>query len=117
MKKIQTYKILFCLIAALGLGLPYHILAQIPSSTNYRLEDAQFDAGGGLSTSSNYQSRGAFDFGDSAQSTSSNYNAFPGYSLAAYPGVPGQPTLANTGGALYNQLDFTVNNGGNSSDT
>lgn len=100
-----------------GLSFPYVLLAQIPSSTNYRLEDSQFDAGGNTSSSTNYQSRGALDFGDDGKSTSSNYNAFPGYSLAAYPGVPDPPTLTNTGGTLYNQLDFTIGSGGNTSDT
>lgn len=107
--------LLAILVGSLGFGST--LLAQAPSSTHYRLEDTQFDAGGGSSSSSNYSNRGAFDFGDDSNSSSSNFNAFPGYSLAAYPGVPGQPTLTNTGGTLYNQLDFTVSNGGNTSDT
>jgi hypothetical protein len=110
-------KNIFVAILVISLLLPYNLFAQIPSSTNYRLEDTQFDGGGDFSTSANYQTRGALDFNDNLQSTSSNYNAFPGYSLAAYPGVPAVPTLTNTGGNLYNQLDFTIGTGGNTSDT
>ncbi len=40
-----------------------------------------------------------------------------GLFLQSYPGVPGTPTLINTGGALYDSLDFIIDNGGNSSDT
>lgn len=109
-------KILIAIIAIV-FGFPYGMLAQNPSSTNYRLEDSQYDAGGESSSSTNYRSRGALDFGDDVKSTSSNYGASPGFSLAAYPGVPGPPTFTNTAGSWYNQLDFALDSGGNSSDT
>lgn len=115
--KLRTStKLIYLLIIGVFI-FPGQLLAQSPSSTHFRLEDTQYDAGGDTSSSTHYQSRGALDFQDDGQSTSSNFNAFPGYSLAAYPGIPGQPTLTNTGGNLYNQLDFSIDSGGNTSDT
>ncbi len=116
--KIRVIKKYLPLILALflGLGSPFGILAQTPSSTNYRLEDAQFDAGGGLSTSTNYQNRGALGAEGDTVTSSTNFSLFPGFELPAYPGVPGQPKFVNTGGALYNWLDFAISTGGNAAD-
>lgn len=107
----------------IGLGLivscliPFGIgLAQTPSSTNYRADDMQIDFGGGNSTSSNYGSVSAVSGEEDASSSSSNYKNTPGFILPAYPGIPGKPTLTNTGGSLYNSLDFVVATGSNAGD-
>jgi hypothetical protein len=94
----------------------FGLAQQTPSSTNYRLDDSQIDFGGGNSTSSNYRSVDTISSEDSTGSTSTTYKLTPGLAPQAYPGVPGQPTLTNTGGTLYNSLDFIVATGGNQSD-
>ena len=95
---------------------PQVLLAQTPSSTNYKLESSTFDFGGGYSTSTTYGSRGSAGEVETGETTSSNFNIFSGFFPRAYPGIPGIPTLTNTGGNLYNALDFVVNTGGNPSD-
>ena len=93
------------------------IFAQNLSSSNYSIENPTFDSGGQNSTSTNYVERESIGVANDSQSSSSNYNIFPGFLQHAYPGVPGQPTLINTGGTLYNSLDYTINAAGNASDT
>lgn len=110
----ETKRIILLLI--LGLILPFALAAQAPSSTNYRLESSEFDFGGGLSTSTNYGNRGALGDVETGKTTSTNYNLFSAFFPRAYPGIPSQPTLTNTGGILYNALDFVVGTGGNLSD-
>jgi len=106
----------FFLSIILGLMFPCIILAQVPSSTNFRLDSSSFDFGGGISTSTNYTSQGSAGELETGKTTSSNFNLFSGFFPRAFPGVPGQPTLTNTGGILYNALDFVINTGGNTSD-
>jgi len=109
---------IFIIILAIGFCLPqnFGLAQQAPSSTNYRLEDSQIDFGGSNSTSSNYRSVDTISSEDSTGSTSSTYKLAPGLVPQSYPGVPGQPTLTNTGGNLYNSLDFVIVTGGNQSD-
>jgi hypothetical protein len=118
-RKSKQILITIAVILMAGFCLPQSFgLAQqlAPSSTTYRLDDSQVDFGGGNSTSSGYRSVDTMSGEDSAAGTSSTYKLSPGLAPQAYPGVPGQPTLTNTGGALYNSLDFAVATGGNKSD-
>lgn len=92
-------------------------LADTLTGTNYKIEDATIDGGGESSSSSNYRSVDAIGDVSDSGSSSSNYKSLLGFIWGAYPGVPGTPTLTNTGGTLYNSLDFVITTGGNSSDT
>lgn len=92
-------------------------LAQNMNSTNYNLENSSFNVGGEESSSTNYKSQDSLGDANDAGSSSTNYKVFPGTLQPIYPGVPGTPTLTNTGGTLYNSLDFVVTEGpGNASD-
>ena len=102
--------------AVMTFVLPIVVLAQSPSSTNYRLDDSELNFGGEYGTSTNYGTRGSIGEAETGQSTSTHYNIFSGFFPPAYPGVPGIPTLTNTGGILYSGLDFIVSTGGNTSD-
>lgn len=112
-------KVNLTILSILLFFVPVVVLAQTMSGTNYKVENSTFDGGGQPSSSTNYSSRdsigGAVQDGD-AQST--NYKNPSGFQPGAYPGVPGQPTFTNTGGNLYNSLDFVVVKGdGQQSDT
>ncbi len=112
-------KLIFVLlITALGL-LPVdgRVLGQTLSSPNYNIENSTLDVGGESSNSTNYQERGSIGDSSDDLSNSTNYKVFPGFLQHAYPGVPAQPTLTNTGGTLYNSLDFIIATGGNPTDT
>lgn len=91
--------------------------AQTITSPNYRIENPTIDVGGEPSSSTNFRSQDSASDIEGDVTNSTNFKAFPGFEQGAYPGVPGQPTLTNTGGTLYNALDFVVATGGNSSDT
>ncbi len=99
--------------------VPAVAIAQTMTGSSYQLENSTFDGGGENSSSTNYSSRdsigGSVESGDSQ---SANYVNPAGFQQGAYPGVPGQPTFVNTGGNLYNALDFVVVQGdGQQSDT
>lgn len=105
-------------IILLVLFVPTVALAQNMNSTNYSVEGSTLDGGGESSSSTNYTSRDSIGDNSSVGSNSTNYNIFGGFIRPAYPGVPGTPTLTNTGGTMYNSLDFVVSQGvGQQSDT
>lgn len=99
--------------------IPAVAIAQTMTGGSYQIENSTFDGGGGEeSSSANYSSRGSAGDIETGDSQSSNYVNPSGFEPGAYPGVPGQPTLVNTGGNLYNSLDFVVVPGdGQQSDT
>lgn len=98
----------FRLLAALLFLVPGIALAQTLTSPTYKIEDPTIDSGGELSNSANYQTRESIGDQSSPASQSTLYKLFGGFFLPAYPGIPGTPTLVNTGGILYNALDFVV---------
>ncbi len=99
------------MMVAILLLTPSIVIAQTTGSTNYQVEDGTFDGGGEPSSSTNYSSRDSIgDLSDDG-SSSTNYKTFAGFVLPAYPGIPAAPTLTNTGGTLYNSLDFIVATG------
>jgi hypothetical protein len=111
-------KILIALTLCLIIVVPSIVLAETIGSTNYNIEDATLDGGGEPSSSTNYSSRDSISSEESGDSSSTNYKNPSGFQTAAYPGVPATPTLTNTGGTLYNSLDFVVATGdGQQSDT
>lgn len=101
----------------LSLVIAFPAFAETLSSTNYQIEGATFDGGGGLGASTNYQSVDSIGDNSDSGSSSTNYKSLLGFIWGAYPGIPGTPTLINTGSTLYNSLDFVITIGGNSSDT
>lgn len=107
------------LLFAIGvLIVPSLAVAQTLNSPNYQVEDSIFDSGADVSNSANYQSRDSISDIETGESNSSNYKTIPGFQPGAYPGIPAQPTLVNTGGTLYNALDFILATGsGQQSDT
>jgi hypothetical protein len=112
------YKYKIWIATLLLLIAPAVAVAQNINSSNYRIEDSTFDGGGENSNSTNYSSRDSISDIDTSQSNSGNYKSSPGFQPGAYPGIPAQPTLVNTGGLLYNSLDFIIATGdGQQSDT
>lgn len=98
--------------------IPGIAIAQTMNSGSYQIENSTLDGGGEESSSTNYTSRDSISDIESGSSSSSNYVNPSGFQPGAYPGIPGQPTLTNTGGTLYNSLDFVVVTGdGQQSDT
>lgn len=90
---------------------------QVLHSSNYQVVNPEFSSGGNSSSSTNYSTTQTIGGNDNSRSTSTNYNGIFGFLFQAYPGIPGAPTLTNTGGNLYNSLAFVLNTGNNKSDT
>ncbi len=109
-QKIVILSIVFSVLAS-------PVLAETLTGSNYRIEDATIDGGGENSASTNYRSVDSIGAVSDGGSASTNFRSLLGFIWPAFPGVPGVPTLTNTGGTLYNSLDFVVAIGGNSSDT
>jgi hypothetical protein len=111
--KFPLITIFFCAVVLLA---PLAAAGETLSSPNYNIENPELDVGGEPSSSTNYTSRDSIGAQNDSSTSSTNYNIFPGFQQHAYPGVPGTPTLTNTGGTLYNSLDFVIDTGGNASD-
>lgn len=112
---IEIKKIIAMVVLTLVCASP--VMAETLNSTNYQVENPVIDSGGGLSNSTNYQSVDAVGDVSDTGSSSTNYKSLLGFIWSAHPGVPGVPTLTNTGGTLYNSLDFIVATGSNSTDS
>ncbi len=108
----------FFIISLVALLIPTVAVAQTLSSPNYNIEGSTTDGGGENSNSANYRSRDSIGDIETGNSNSTDYKTLPGFEPGAYPGIPGTPTLTNTGGTLYNSLDFVVATGnGQQTDT
>ncbi len=90
---------------------PVVVMAQTLGGSNYQVEDSSLDGGSDSSSSTNYSSRDSIGDVETNSTNSTNYKTTPGFEPGAYPGIPAQPTLTNTGGTLYNSLDFIVATG------
>jgi hypothetical protein len=111
----KQYVLLFFVVLML---VPLNmVIAQTISSPNYNIENSEFNIGGENSSSASYRSQDALGGSGDAGSSSTNYKTSPGVVPGNFPGVPAAPTLTNTGGTLYNSLDFVIATGGNGSDT
>lgn len=116
MQRESKYKLLLC--ALVVLLAPGVVLAQTLSSPTYQIEGSTLDGGGESSTSANYRSRDSFSDIESGETVGTTWKSLLGFQPGAYPGIPAQPTFANTGGSLYNSLDFIVATGdGQQTDT
>ncbi len=93
--------------------VPTIAIAQNMTGTNYQIENPTIDGGGEPSQSTNYKSRDSIAGSDDSKTESTNYKIFPGFQQHAYPGVPTVPIFTNTGGTLYNSLDFALSTSGN----
>jgi hypothetical protein len=100
--------ILVSIIGFLAALLPGLAVAQTLLGPNYKIEDSTFDSGGEQSNSANYKARDSIGDSSDSGSNSGLYRIFGGFVLPAYPGIPIAPTLVNTGGTLYNSLDFVL---------
>jgi hypothetical protein len=107
----------------LAIGLILSLLPMFASaqetlqSTHYQIINPEFGNGGGEnSTSTHYESNGILSGEDESNQTSGNYTVLSGFIPPAYPGIPGQPTITNAGGIMYNTLNFNISTGGNTSD-
>ncbi len=115
LKQIKIIQISLLMVAVLI--LPAVVLAETLSSPNFSIENPSVDMGGEESSSGNYSVTSSVSDSDTAPNNSTTYSVFSGFMPHAYPGVPAPPTLTNTGGSLYNSLDFVIATGGNPSDT
>lgn len=115
MRPVNKPLLLLCLLILTT--QPLITTAETLSSTNYSIENPSVDGGGEKSNSTNYNEHDSIGGSNDSVSNSTNYKVFPGFEQHAYPGVPGQPTLVNTGGILYSALDFVIQTSGNQTDT
>lgn len=114
MYKNKKYILIFFVLFA----IPSVVIAQTMGSPTYNIENSILDGGGERSSSTNYRSMDSISNIESNTSSSTNFRNLSGFQPGAYPGVPGQPSLVNTGGVLYNALDFIIVPGpGQQSDT
>ena len=105
-------------ILILVLFVPSLASAQTLTSPNYNVEGSTLDGGGESSSSANYRSYDSVSDVETGEANSTNFKTIPGFEPGAYPGVPATPTFTNTGGTLYNALDFIVATGdGQQTDT
>lgn len=97
----------------LGIGL---LLAAMPTSTNYQLNNFNYGSGGNTSSSTNYQLNSTTGQTGTTPSTSTNYQSKPGNISAQQAYVPVAPTFTNPAN-YYDKLRFIINPGASPSDT
>jgi hypothetical protein len=114
MKKLTSITIFF-LLGSLLFNLQT-IYAALPASTNYKLQNYTFGAGGTASSSSTHYSMngvaGEVEFG---KSSSTNYQSQTGLTYLIKANVPAAPTLS-TPANNYDRILFVINPGSNPSD-
>jgi hypothetical protein len=120
-KKLKNKKLfIFFFVIFLNsyfLILTSNVYADLPSSTNYKLQNYSFGAGGTTnSTSSNYGLNGIAGEVEFGQPRSSNYQIGSGLTYMLKANIPGAPTLS-TPGNNYDRILFVLNTSGNPSDT
>jgi hypothetical protein len=97
---------------------PAVAVAQTLIGPSYQVEDSIFDSGADSSASTNYGSRDSISDIETGESSGTAWKSILGFQPGAYPGIPGLPTLTNTGGLLYDSLDFIIATGnGQQTDT
>ena len=93
------------------------VFAELPSSTNYKIQSYGFGAGGIASSSS--QTFNLFGIAgelESASSSSQNYNIGSGLTFLLKANVPPAPTFTNPSNN-YDRLKFVLSTDGNPTDT
>lgn len=119
--KVKNKKYLaFIFILSLNsffLILTSNAYADLPSSSNYKLQNYSFGAGGTTnSTSSNYGLNGVAGEVEFGQQNSSNFKVGSGLTYMLKANVPGAPTLSIPTNN-YDRFLFVLNTSGNPSDT
>lgn len=113
-KKIISFVIFFSYFFLLITATVY---ADLPASSNYKLQNYSFGAGGTTnSTSANYGLNGIAGEVEFGRQGSANYQAGTGLTYMMKANVPGAPTLSTPNNS-YDRILFVLNTGGNSSDT
>lgn len=93
------------------------MLAVLPSSSNYQLNNYNYGSGGtSNSSSSSYNLNATTGQTGSQSSSSTNYTLNPGNNNTQQSDVPPVPTFTNPS-SYYNKLRFIINPGSNPSDT
>lgn len=99
------------------LGAGVLMLAVTPSSTNYKINNYGFGAGGvGNSSSASYSLNALTGETSGQPTTSTTYNVKPGEIQVQQAYVPLAPTFDNPSN-YYSRLHFVINTAGNPSDT
>lgn len=97
----------------IGIGL---LLAAMPTSTNYQLNNFNYGSGGNTSSSTNYQLNSTTGQTGTAPASSTNFQSKPGNVSAQQAYVPVAPTFTNPSN-FYDKLRFIINPGASPSDT
>ena len=93
------------------------VYADLPSSSNYKLQNYSFGAGGTTnSTSANYGLNGIAGEVEFGRPSSANYQAGSGLTYMMKANVPSAPTLSTPNNS-YDRILFVLDTGGNASDT
>jgi hypothetical protein len=118
MRRTFTTSLLISGVATIAVLLAQPLsLAQVATSTNYRIQSDSINFGGGLSTSTNYQQESTFGEVGTGVSTSTNYQNNAGYqqmqevfiSMSVPSDVTLSPNLAGiTGGTSNGSTTVTV---------
>ncbi len=122
MKKPLNYFLLICLFVVLDYLLiclfsPMAIAASLPSSTNYKLQNYTFGAGGVKDASStNFKLNGIAGEVEFGRPSSTNFKAGSGLTFLMKSNVPGAPTFTNPS-SNYDRLQFIINTSNNPTDT
>jgi hypothetical protein len=91
------------------------MFAQMPSSTNYRINNYGFGSGGGSASSANYGLNAITGETSGQPATSTNYKVNSGNQSSQQADVPLAPTLTNPSN-YYSRLHIVVNPDNNPSD-
>ena len=104
-------------ILSFGLSGLVVLFAQLPSSSNYQLNNYDYGSGGaGDASSTNFRMNATTGEVSNVQSSSTNYNVRSGNTNEQQADVPPAPTFTNPANH-YNRLRFVINPSDNPSDT
>lgn len=93
------------------------LFAQLPASSNYKLDSYGIGSGGTPdSSSSTYRLEGISGEQSGGQSASSSFKVGPGFIFSEQANVPAAPTFTNPAN-YYNKLHFVIDTGSNPSDS
>lgn len=104
-------------LPSIGLAGFMLLFAQLPSSSNYQLNNFDYGSGGtGNSSSTNYRLNATTGEVSNTESGSTNFNVRSGNNNTQQADVPPAPTFTNPANH-YNRLRFIINPSTNPSDT
>ena len=116
MKKLLIPALIIILYSPFSILTLPRVFASQPSSSNYKIQDYSFGAGGTVnSTSANYKLNGVAGEVEFGRQASANFKNGSGLTYQMKANVPPAPTFTNPGG-WYNHLQIQLNTGSNPSD-